>query len=59
MKVSIGGDIVPIIGDLTFVNSGDEIQSGNGVFSSLAEQFRKLDHFLLQCDVGVLQNLVR
>jgi len=52
-KIGEGGSVVPLVGDLTLVDSGHELHSRNGVLVWLAVKFRKFNNLRFQRDIGV------
>ncbi len=51
------GDVIPLIGDLTFIDTGHELKSRNGVFGRISIKFRKFNDLRVHGDVGVGLNL--
>ena len=50
-------DVVPFIGDLTFVNASHELECRDGVFGRVAIKVWKLDNLRFHGDIGVGLNL--
>jgi hypothetical protein len=50
-------DVIPLVGDLTFIDTGHELQSHNGVLGRISIEFRKFNDLRLHGDIGVGLNL--
>ncbi len=50
-------NVVPLVGDLTFVDNGHEFKSSNGVFGQIPIKFGKFNDLHLHGDIGVGLNL--
>ncbi len=46
-------DIVPLVGDLTFIYAGHEFERCDGIFTGFSIEIRKLNNLSLHCDVSV------
>ncbi len=57
-EVSEGCDIIPVFGNLTFVDPEHEFLSSDRILKFFTEELRYLDNFLLQRDIRVGQNLL-
>ncbi len=52
-------DVIPLVGDLAFVDSSHEFKRHNGVFGWISVEIWKFDNLRLHGDVGVGLNLPR
>ncbi len=50
-------DVVPLIGDLAFVNASHEFECRNCVFTGFTVEIRKFDDLSFHGDIGVGLNL--
>ncbi len=50
-------DVIPLVGDLAFVDSSHELKRRNGVFGRISVEVWKFDDLRLHGDVGVGLNL--
>ena len=50
-------DVVPFVGDLTFVDASHEFEGRDGVFCRIPKEIRKLDDLRFHGDIGVGLNL--
>jgi hypothetical protein len=46
-------DVVPFVGDLTFVNASHEFEGRDGVFRQIPKEVRELDDLRFHGDIGV------
>ncbi len=52
------GSVIPLIGDLTLVNPGDELCRGDSVFSFFSPEIGNFDQLMFEHDFGICQNLL-
>jgi hypothetical protein len=57
LEVGERGDVVPLVCDLTFINTGHEFESRNGVLGRITIEVWKLDDLRLHGDIGVSLDL--
>ncbi len=57
-EMGVRCSVVPVIGDLAFVDSGHELCGRDSILAFLSPEIRNLDEFLLERDVGVGENLL-
>ena len=50
-------DVVPFIGDLTFIDASHELESRDGILCRVPIEVRKLDDLRFHGDIGVVLNL--
>ena len=56
-EVREGRDVIPFVGDLTFVDASHELEGRDGVLGRIPKEVRKLDDLRFHGDVGVGLNL--
>ena len=57
-EIRVRSCVVPVVGDLTFVDSCHELRSCHCVLAFLSPEIGNFDEFLLQRDIGVGKNLL-